>query len=208
LFLSIFQTSVIAGQRYIMNPHTGKLDAVESGVPGLTCAITGGSRSIVYDEVGLNPSPDESEPFSFVLMQGTTTLAAASQSWTTGIGVFSGSGNAATFIPTIATDSNALPGANHYVQVVIVAAGGLGSCTASVPAAVTKIGPQGLPGDAEYIEPNVMSAFAATGSDSKLVLKGQTAGVVKLEVQDSAANPKIQMDSAGNLVVRGSITIY
>jgi hypothetical protein len=53
-----------------------------------------------------------------------------------------------------------------------------------------------------------MSAFAATGSDSTLVLKGQTAGVVKLEVQDETANPKIQMDSAGNLVVRGTITIY
>lgn len=54
----------------------------------------------------------------------------------------------------------------------------------------------------------MISAFGATGSDGKLVLKGQTDGTVKLEVQDSTANPKIQLDSSGNLIVRGTITIY
>lgn len=67
---------------------------------GYTLVITGGNRSFSY--TGTTPSPSTSGTFSYTLYRGGISLTPSTFSWTAA-GVFSGTGSAATFQPTLST---------------------------------------------------------------------------------------------------------
>jgi hypothetical protein len=178
------------------------------GAPPLFCNMTGGTRSITYDAVGLNPQPAMT-PYQYILYVGGQVVTALRQIWSTGAGIVTGSSAGISFTPTV--NSSYSPG-NNYVAVQATysssaATGGKRFCQASVPISVTKIGPQGIKGDpgsnATVTEQNIMAAMAAGNSDNPLVLQSTTPGQVKLDIRDEGANTRFFVDSAGQAKLIG-----
>lgn len=172
------------------------------GAPALSCEITGGTRSITYDQVGLNPQPAMT-PFGVIVRVGGQVVEALRQQWQATIGEFIEIVTTPSITPTVGTSFTT---GDHHVTVFAdysagSLAGGKRSCTVSIPIAVTRIGEtgaQGPPGsNAEVTEQSVIQAFAEGASDNPLVLQSATADQVKIDVRDELANSRWWVDSSG-----------
>ena len=120
-----------------------------TGVDGNTygCYITGGVQTIIYDKNGSNPAPTMTA-YSVELRENGSIVTPTTYAWSVPASgsLLSGSASGATFTPTVAGTFSA-GSANNRVDVSVTY--GAITCQATAPVAITRIGADGLPAEAE-----------------------------------------------------------
>ena len=165
-----------------------------------TCFITGGVRTILFDQYGLNPQPSPLFAYSVALYEDGFQVTPSTSAWTTSSThtLLSGSGAGADFTPAV-FDTWSAAKSNNYVTATVTYNGQ--TCRADAPISVTRIGdtgpmgPAGTPGSPDT-QAQILAKIAA-----------QTDGAV-LSVQQGATEagtmPKFQVaDRDGNVLLYG-----
>lgn len=128
---------------------TIKQSTVIEGAITKNVVVTGGNRSINYDQNGANPTPNTLGTFTAVVYaNGSITTTGLTYAWTSG-GVASGTGSSSTFSPTLNTTHQTTP---SFVQVVVTYPDNT-IFTANIPITVTKNGADGIDGPTGPIGP-------------------------------------------------------
>lgn len=112
---------------------------------GYTLTVTGGTRAVVYDGSGYNPSVSTSAAFGFILYKGTTSLTTGlTYSWTAG-GIASINGSNTSNTATVNFAASHVTTESFIQLSVTETATGL-VFTEKVPIVATRTGAQGNPG--------------------------------------------------------------
>ena len=168
-----------------------------------TCMISGGVRTILFDQYGLNPQPSPLFAYSVLLYEDGLQVTPATYAWSTSATktLLSGSGAGASFTPAIFSPWSSAK-SNNYVSATVTYAGQ--TCRADAPISITRIGdtgPQGPTGSAGSPDTQAqILAKIATATDGTILTmqQGATEAAIapKFQVKDRPGNARIYCDSS------------
>lgn len=181
--------------------------AIYDGAPGkpIFCNLSGGTRSVLYDANGLNPT--SMSPFVVHLYYGSDAVTPLYWSWYTGGDSNSiyGTGISNTFTPSVKTIFNQYS-SNNYVEVMVTystASTGRLYCKTGTPISVNKmgaIGPEGPPGTSAAITEKAVFDVLSTPSNNTMYLKESTLNTFKIKFVDANGYERFGITGSGKLV--------